>query len=353
MVLSQRQFWDRTGSTLEKEQSAAHLSARPNMVPENWDKALRKLSGAYSDNTLRAYASDFRIFQDWCLQRDLSFVPAEPETLGRFIENQAKAHKPSTVCRRLDAINRVHRLCGFKVPTDDEDVRLTLRRMQRRHGRRQKQALGLTAHLRDQLIEAASRDPRGLRNRALIAVGYDTLCRSSEIAAMRLEHIRRGANDTASILIPRSKADYAGKGRIAHLSPATAERLDRWLEAAGITEGPIFQGLHLGRPSGQPLQTCSIRRLVKRVARSAGLPEPVADQLSGHSMRVGAAQDMMVTGFDMLAIMQAGGWTTPHVVSRYVENASTRSLHERRWAALEGLASFVSAKPKSGVSTAE
>jgi hypothetical protein len=46
-------------------------------------------------------------------------------------------------------------------------------------------------------------------------------------------------------------------------------------------------------------------------------------------MRVGAAQDMMVTGFDMLAIMQAGGWTTPHVVSRYVENASTRSLHER------------------------
>jgi hypothetical protein len=65
-------------------------------------------------------------------------------------------------------------------------------------------------------------------------------------------------------------------------------------------------------------------------------------------MRVGAAQDMMVTGFDMLAIMQAGGWTTPHVVSRYVENASTRSLHERRWAALGDLASFVSASSKSG-----
>jgi hypothetical protein len=65
-------------------------------------------------------------------------------------------------------------------------------------------------------------------------------------------------------------------------------------------------------------------------------------------MRVGAAQDMMVTGFDMLAIMQAGGWTTPHVVARYVENASTRSLHERRWAALAGLASFVSARSNSG-----
>jgi integrase len=188
----------------------------------------------------------------------------------------------------------------------------------------------------------------GLRDAALVSTGYDTLCRSSEIAAMQVEHIRRGANDTASILIPRSKADRAGNGRIAHFSPATVECLDQWLEAAGIDEGPLFQALHLGRPSGRPLRTCSIRRLVKRAARSAGLPELIADQLSGHSMRVGAAQDMMVTGFDMLAIMQAGGWTTPHVVSRYVENASTRGLHERRWAALGDLASFVSASSKSG-----
>ncbi len=90
-----------------------------------------------------------------------------------------------------------------------------------------------------------------------------------------------------------------------------------------------------------------------RAFSGAGLDHRVTAEISDHSMRVGAAQDMMVAGFDMLAIMHAGGWTTPPVVSRYVENASTRSLHERRWAALEGLASFVSAKPKSGVSTAE
>ncbi|NIO39435.1 MAG: hypothetical protein GTO41_04040 [Burkholderiales bacterium] len=51
-------------------------------------------------------------------------------------------------------------------------------------------------------------------------------------------------------------------------------------------------------------------------------------------MRVGAAQDMMVSGFDMLAIMQAGGWKKPDVVLRYVEHAATRRLHERRWVAL-------------------
>ena len=208
--------------------------------------------------------------------------------------------------------------------------------------------LGRTLSILQRLDAGGPGALAGHRDAALVSVGYDTLCRSSEIAAMQIEHVRRDANGPASILIPRSKADCAGNGRITHLSPATVERLDRWLEAAGIAEGPIFQGLHLGRPSGQPLRTCSIRRLVKRVARNAGLPELVADQLSGHSMRVGAAQDMMVTGFDMLAIMQAGGWTTPHVVARYVENASTRSLHERRWAALGGLASFVSARSKSG-----
>ncbi len=54
-------------------------------------------------------------------------------------------------------------------------------------------------------------------------------------------------------------------------------------------------------------------------------------ELSGHSMRIGAAQDMMVAGFDALAIMQAGGWKSANVVLRYVENAATRELHERRW----------------------
>ncbi len=82
------------------------------------------------------------------------------------------------------------------------------------------------------------------------------------------------------------------------------------------------------------MRTSSIRRLVKRAAARAGLDDGIAAEISGHSMRVGAAQDMMVTGFDMLAIMQAGGWKTPSVVARYVEHASMRGLHERRWRAL-------------------
>ena len=49
-------------------------------------------------------------------------------------------------------------------------------------------------------------------------------------------------------------------------------------------------------------------------------------------MRIDAAQDMMIAGFDALATMQAGGWKSTSVVLRYGENAATCELHERRWA---------------------
>ncbi|MCW5700432.1 MAG: tyrosine-type recombinase/integrase [Rhodospirillales bacterium] len=118
--------------------------------------------------------------------------------------------------------------------------------------------------------------------------------------------------------------------RIVYLSPQTADRLNRWLDTAKIDDGPVFRVLHFARVSGTPLETSSIRRLVKRAANRAGVSQAVATCLSGYSMRVGAAQDMLVAGFDALAIMQAGGWKSPNVLLCYVENAATKKPHERR-----------------------
>jgi integrase/recombinase XerD len=98
---------------------------------------------------------------------------------------------------------------------------------------------------------------------------------------------------------------------------------------ADVPRGPLFRSLHLGKLSRQSLDMSSIRRLIKRATKRAGLD--LSNQLSGHSMRVGAAQDMMVAGFDALAIMQAGGWKSATVLLRYVENAATKELHVRRW----------------------
>lgn len=152
---------------------------------------------------------------------------------------------------------------------------------------------------------------------------------------MKATHLHTSADGKWSVLIARSKSDQAGDGRIAWLSPETVDRLERWLEVSGIVEGPLFRSLHLGRLSETGLDTSSIRRLIKRAAKRAGLETGVGTELSGHSMRVGAAQDMLVAGFDAVAIMQAGGWKSTAVLLRYVENASTRALHERRWKTIQ------------------
>ncbi len=122
----------------------------------------------------------------------------------------------------------------------------------------------------------------------------------------------------------------AGDGRVGYLSDRISELLGDWMEGARIKSEPLLRGVRGDAIGVTSLDTSTIRRLIKRAARRAGIDTGVTSRLSGHSMRVGAAQDMMVAGFDSVAIMQSGGWKTPHVVLRYVENASTRQLHQRR-----------------------
>ncbi len=125
-------------------------------------------------------------------------------------------------------------------------------------------------------------------------------------------------------------------GRLAYLSPETATHLFRWLDTSKLKKGPLFRALHLNRPYEGPLTTSSIRRIIKRATHRAGFDPSLSGELSGHSMRIGAAQDMMAAGFDALAIMQAGGWKSANIVLRYVEHAATRELHERRWKSAMG-----------------
>ena len=295
---------------------------------------LVRCAGAYADNTLRGYASDLRAFETWCSGRAVTWLPAEPQTVASFIDHQIDTLSASTLKRRMAAINFAHRMADLPSPTTRSIVHLALRRATRRHSRRPNQATGLTSEVLIRILERLPDTLPGLRDAALISVGYDTLCRSSELAMMTVAHLRLSGAASGSVLVPRSKGDQAADGRIAWLSPRTVDYLHRWLEAAGIVEGPVFRSLHLARVSDKPLNTSSIRRLVKRAAKNASVATEVGKALSGHSMRVGAAQDMLVAGFDALAIMQAGGWKTTTVLLRYVEHASTKALHERRWAAL-------------------
>lgn len=299
----------------------------------NIELLLERCHGAYAQNTLRGYRNGLRRFQTWCGERRLSWLPAEPESVAAFVDEEAETMAMATVKHRLDAIRFAHMMADLPCPTKHSEVRLAIRRARRAKSARQDQALGLTYAMLKKLIAACPNSVSGLRDAALLSVGYDTLCRSSELVLLEVDHLSACGT---RLLVPRSKADPFGEGRIAHLSDDAQKHLDLWLSASRTKGGPLFRGLHTGKASDRPLNTCSIRRIVKRAAERAKIDPEQIEALSGHSMRVGAAQDMLVAGIDTLGIMQAGGWKCQSVLARYVENASTELLHRQRWHRLSG-----------------
>lgn len=286
----------------------------------NWQQALSSLSGAYADNTLLAYASDFSIFEAWCRRVNRTALPASSMTVVAFMDFDASQSATATVSRRLAAIGKIHRLMRLPSPIDDENVRLAMHKVLRAKPRRQRQALGLTAPLRDRLIAACPPTLVGLRNRALIAVGYDTLCRRSELIALRVDDLSPLDDGAMTILVRRAKNDPFGEGRLAYLTPRTVGLLNEWLNTANLRSGPLFRSLKTGKASRHALASDSIGRLMKSLGRAAGFSPDQIAILTGHSMRVGAAQDMMAGGIDLISIMQTGGWRKPGIVERYVRN---------------------------------
>ncbi len=163
-----------------------------------------------------------------------------------------------------------------------------------------------------------------MRNRAMIAVGYDMLCRCSELVALRVEDLDPRPSGGANLLVRRGKADQDGNGRIAALSRRTVGLLKDWLDAADIEHGPMFRPVYGRRVMVRFLHPIAVSRLLKNVAERAGLEPEIVKRFSGHSMRVGCAQDLNRNRFDLLTIMRAGGWRSMNVVARYVEKVDLR-----------------------------
>ena len=282
------------------------------------DRMFARCEGAYSDITLRGYRVDLESFADWCERNGAEFLPASPAGVAAYVDNLLERYAYSTIRRRIAAIQFAHRLSDLPSPVGSSDVYLAMRRAGRTKRRRPKQVKGLTSDLLEKILEGCPETLSGLRDAALISVGYDTLCRSAELSWMEVEHIDL---EEGTVYIPRAKNDPFGDGRIAGLSERTVGLVGRWLEQAGVKGGPLFRGLHTAKIGSGYLETSSIRRLIKAAAKRVGLNE-AATKLSGHSMRVGGAQDLMTAGYDTLAIMTAGGWKDVEVVARYVEKAA-------------------------------
>lgn len=287
----------------------------------NWRSEFDRLEGAYAPSTMRAYYADVQAFVDWCAKTGHLPFPAEVDTVCRFIEDQGCEKSPSTVRRRLYAIRKIHRLLRLPDPTYDEDINLSLRRVKRAKFTRPKQARGITAKDLETFISLEPDTPTGLRNRAMLAIGFELLTRRSELIALRDDDLTLRTDGTLQVIVRRSKADPFGQGRLSFTSKHTADLIQNWQAWRGNDIKWLFCPIYKDKPINRILETTTVRRIIKSAAKRAGYGSDIAADFSGHSLRVGAAQELLKRGHDTAAIMRAGGWKSVQILARYLEQA--------------------------------
>ena len=294
-----------------------------------WQRAQR----VYPKATLRAWRSDALIFGVYCRSLGVSALPATPETVAGFVlDCKELGKKPATVRRYLSTIARWHRAAELFNPCASEAVQLEVKGMTREVSSRQRQARALGMAEIQQFLNLPGDNLPTVRERAMLCVAYDGMMRRSELVAVDVEDLQFPSDGTGRLLIRRSKTDKAGEGHIAYLSRETVRHLQAWLHKALIREGAVFRRIigrgtltydrHGNGRTGGRLSAEAVSRAFKAVARFLNMPADEVDQVSGHSARVGATQDLLSLNVDLASVMREGRWTTVRMPMRYGENVT-------------------------------
>ena len=257
---------------------------------------------SWAANTQKAYVAGWNEFTSWCFQNRCAGLPAAPAVVGHYLENlvEAQGKAIATARNRLAAIAAAHRLGKHPDPVKDPLVKATLKRLAREYGKPRKQAKGLTSDVLA-AVKATSRIQRahkGKRRRketeaqaaeralvdlALLQVMRDGLLRRSEAAALSWGNMELQQDGSGRLLVARSKTDQSAEGAVLYLGPSAVQALlaIRPEEAVIDPATRVFN-----------LSADRIGRRIKAATKMAGLGEG----FTGHSPRVGMAQDLSAAG---------------------------------------------------------
>ena len=273
-------------------------------------KTIQRIDGAYAPSTIRAYQADVETFIKFCQSRQLESLPAQSTSICLFIEHLAEKNlSVASIRRAIAGISKIHQINQFPDCIQHPDVKLSLRQVFRKRGGQNHQAFGITHSMLEKLMPQNPISLRALRDNALVLIAYDTLARRSELVAYEVNDIRVQHHDKKtyySLRIKKSKTDQLALGRACPIRFETYQALTKWLDEAKIKEGFLLRGI-LGK--GQVQQSLTreqVNRIIKRLGRQPGLPPETIRTMSGHSLRVGAAQDLLASGASMAMIMHRG-----------------------------------------------
>ncbi|NKJ91782.1 tyrosine-type recombinase/integrase [Rhizobium leguminosarum bv. viciae] len=285
---------------------------------------------ALSQNTMRAYRSDWEHFRCWTAERGKSSLPALPATVANFASSLASAGKKvPTIARKLAAIRFFHRGAGEENPTDNAGVSAILKGIRRTVGTAPRQKAPATVDVIHALMaRIAPETLQGKRDRALLLIGFAGAFRRSELVAITVEDLTF-SEEGVDVFLPKSKTDQEAKGQsVAVLNGKAlkpADRLREWLEAAGIVSGPIFRRINRGdHLTDEPLTAQSVALIVKKYADAAGLD---VERLSGHSLRAGFVTSAAENRASISRIMEVTRHRDPRTVETYVRRADRFKDH--------------------------
>ena len=282
-------------------------------------KTVEKIEGAYAPSTIRAYRSNFEAFIKYCDENNVTALPAQPEIVAQYIIKLSDGRlKSSSIKIAVASIAAIHNLNSVTDPTQHPDVKIEMRRMYRTLGRYAKQAYGINKNLLDKMVAATDDSLRGIRDKAILLIAYDSLCRRSELVSLEVEDVLI-ENDSIKLKLRKSKTDPHGLGKNLHLSRDAQKTLKEWLDKSKISSGKLFRSITAIKKIKSNLNVSQIARIFKKVAANSLIDPNIIKNISGHSMRVGGAQDLLKSGASLPIIMNRGRWSKTDTVLRYTE----------------------------------
>ncbi|WKE49692.1 site-specific integrase [Gluconobacter oxydans] len=288
----------------------------------------RLVLAARSPATLRAYRTDWVAFVAWCSAQNVTALPAQPETVSAWIASRLEqGRKAGTLARGVAAVSCAHELAGFEGFSRSRVVQDALRGMRRTLGTAPTRKAPATVDLLRRMLDVQPNTLIGLRNRALLALGFAGALRRSELATLEVGDLvpQEGG---ALLTLRRSKTDPDGAGQtIGILNGSTIRALDHlaaWCEAARITSGRLFRSVDRHGRTGESLSDRSVARIIKTAAEAVGL-DP--ERFSGHSLRAGFITSGAEAGADALLIAETSRHQSLDVLRTYVRRASLLKAH--------------------------
>ncbi|MCL4127414.1 UNVERIFIED_CONTAM: hypothetical protein GTU68_009946 [Idotea baltica] len=322
-----------TSARLYAEESPEHALERFN---DSIEFAREYANRSNAESTWKAYESDWKAFETWCRSVAAASLPATPETVSGFLATEAKHDRAiSTIRRRLAAIRLMHIARDYPSPHEAYQVTRVLKGIanaQKNRPVRKAKAVG-DADIKRMIDALKLSSAKGMRDTALLLIGFDGALRRSELVMITVEMIEERPEGLL-IDLPYSKSDQQGDGQIIPILARPGSRycpvaaLQRWIEYSDCKEGLIFKRLHKGNKIGKTgLSAQSVALIVKDAVKRAEFKESEVSMFSGHSLRRGVMTESARTDASLSQIMHLGRHKKADTAMGYIDRESALENH--------------------------